>query len=94
LKSTPKPRKKIGLREGDKALLVTPKSKATVRVHLFEGVIPDVITMPRGLGHTAFNKEWALENKGININDLIGPVSDPASGLDMAWGIKAKLNKA
>jgi len=48
--------------------------------------------MPRGLGHTAYDDY--LAGKGVNVNTLIGPVEDPASGLDAAWGIQAKLAKA
>jgi anaerobic selenocysteine-containing dehydrogenase len=81
-----------GLGEGDHAQLTTPRGEARVRVHLSEGVMPGVLTMVRGLGHTAFDSY--LAGKGVNINELIGPVEDPASGLDAAWGIRAKLDKA
>ena len=48
--------------------------------------------MPRGLGHTAYDEY--LTNKGVNVNELMGPMEDPVSGLDAAWGIRAKLIKA
>ncbi len=83
---------KARLREGDAAVIATPRGSARVRVHLYDGIRPGVIAMPRGLGHTAYDKY--LADKGININELIGPVEDPASGLDAAWGIRAKLSKA
>jgi hypothetical protein len=51
--------------------------------------MPDLVAIPRGLGHTAFGR--FLAEKGANANQLIGPVEDPASGLDAAWGIGAKL---
>ncbi|MCP4354001.1 MAG: molybdopterin-dependent oxidoreductase [Desulfobacterales bacterium] len=79
----------FGLRDGKYATLSTPKGKAKVRVHFFDGIRPGVVAMPRGLGHTAYDKY--LAGKGINFNDLIGPVEDPGSGLDAAWGIRAKL---
>jgi anaerobic selenocysteine-containing dehydrogenase len=82
----------IGLGEGDAAQLTTPRGAARVRVHLFEGIKPGVIAMVRGLGHTAF--DGFLADKGVNVNELIGPVEDPSSGLDAAWGIRAKLDKA
>ena len=84
--------KKAGLREGDTAVIETPRGRARVRVHLYDGIRPGVVAMPRGLGHTAYDKY--LAGKGINVNALIGPVEDPASGLDAAWGIRAKLSKA
>ena len=48
--------------------------------------------MARGLGHTAYDA--FLAGKGVNINTLIGPVEDPSSGHDAAWGIRATLSKA
>jgi len=88
----PKTAKAQGLSEGRYAILSTPKGKAKVKVHLFEGVKPGLVAMPRGLGHTAYDNY--LAGKGINFNELIGPVEDPVSGLDAAWGIRAKLTKA
>ncbi len=88
----PKTAKTHHLRPGQHAMLRTPKGNAKVRVHLFEGIMPGVIALPRGLGHTADDK--FLSGKGVNFNELIGPVEDPASGLDIAWGIRAKLSNA
>ncbi len=81
-----------GLKEGDRAALITPKGKAKVIVHLYEGIMPGLIALPRGLGHTAYDS--FLADKGVNVNELIAPVEDPVSGLDAAWGIRAKLSKA
>ena len=81
-----------GLAEGALATLTTPRGEARVRVHLFEGIQPGVIAMARGLGHTAY--DGYLAGKGVNVNGLIGPVEDPSSGHDAAWGIRAKLAKA
>jgi len=47
------------------------------------------VALPRGLGHTAYDK--FLARKGVNVNQLIGSVDDSASGLDAVWGIRAKL---
>jgi menaquinone reductase, molybdopterin-binding-like subunit len=82
----------VGLYEGELATLTTPRGQARVRVHLFEGIKPGVVAMARGLGHTAY--DGYLANKGVNINTLIGPVEDPSSGHDAAWGIRATLSKA
>ncbi len=77
------------LNDGDYAILSTPKGRVNVRVHLFEGIMPGIVAMPKGLGHTAYDDY--LAGKGVNVNELIGPVEDPGSGLDAAWGIRAKL---
>jgi anaerobic selenocysteine-containing dehydrogenase len=80
------------LTERRKAVLTTPRGSAEVRVHLFEGIMPGILAIPRGLGHSAYDKY--LAGKGVNVNDFIGPVPDPLSGLDTAWGIRAKLARA
>jgi len=85
----PETAKKAGLADGQTAQLSTPVGSAKVRVHYEHGIMPGVVAMPRGLGHTAYDAY--LAGKGVNVNQLIGPVEDPASGLDAAWGIGAKL---
>lgn len=84
--------KDYDLEQGKYAIVSTPKGDAKVRVHLFEGIMPGVIAMPRGLGHKGDDKY--LSGKGINVNELIGASEDPASGLDGAWGIRARVAKA
>jgi menaquinone reductase, molybdopterin-binding-like subunit len=85
--------RQLRLADGDTVKLTTPKGEADVKVHFYDGVMPGVIALPRGLGHLAYTEEWGLSGRGINVNSLMGPVEDPASGFDMAWGIRAKLTK-
>jgi len=87
----PKTAQSLGISEGESAVLKTPKGEARVRVHLFEGIMPGLVAMPTGLGHQAY--DGYLAGKGINFNELIGPVEDEGSGLDAAWGIRAKLSR-
>jgi anaerobic selenocysteine-containing dehydrogenase len=89
LEINPATARELGLKEGAMALLTTPKGEVKVQVHLYEGIKPGILAMPRGLGHTAYSEY--LADKGVNINTLIGPIEDPGSGLNMAWGIRAKL---
>ena len=86
----PETAKKYGLREGKSATLTTPKGSAKVKIHLSNGIMPGIAALPRGLGHTAYDK--FLAGKGINLNELIGPVEDSASGLDASWGIRVKIS--
>lgn len=88
----PETARKHQVTEGDTAFLETSKGRVKVRVHLYDGVRPGVVAMARGLGHTAYDEY--LKNKGINVNELKGAIEDPISGLDAAWGIRAKLVKA
>jgi hypothetical protein len=63
-----------------------------VKIHLFDGIMPGVVAIPRGLGHTAYDS--FLAGKGVSYNTLNQTVEDPATGFDAAWGIRAKLSKA
>jgi anaerobic selenocysteine-containing dehydrogenase len=81
-----------GLTEGAIVTLTTPKNKANVRVNLSEGILPGVVALPRGLGHSAYDK--FLAGKGVNFNALYASMTDPVSGLDMSWGVRAKISKA
>ncbi len=81
-----------GLSEGRYAKLSTPKGTVKVKLHLNEGIMPGIVAMPKGLGHTAYDEY--LSGKGVNFNEIIGPIQDPVSGLNVAWGIRAALNKA
>jgi anaerobic selenocysteine-containing dehydrogenase len=85
----PETAKTLGLADGQLATLSTPVGTAEVGIHYEEGIMPGLVAMPRGLGHTAYDR--FLAGKGVNANQLIGPVEDPASGLDAAYGIGAKL---
>jgi anaerobic selenocysteine-containing dehydrogenase len=88
----PKTAMSLGLTEGSRAVISTPKGKASVRIHLFDGIMPGVIAMPTGLGHKG-NDEF-IDGKGVNYNQLVEPIEDTDSGLDVAWGVRAKLSKA
>jgi anaerobic selenocysteine-containing dehydrogenase len=88
----PETAKTYGLKQGAAVKLTTPRGEARARVHLFEGIMPEVVALPRGLGRGA--EDAFLAGKGVNVNQLIGPLEDPASGFDAAWGIRVKLAKA
>lgn len=87
----PKTAMEKGLADRRYATLKTPKAKVRVKVHLFDGIMPGIVAMPKGLGHTT--RDEFLADKGVNFNELIGPVEDPVSGLDAAWGIRADLTR-
>jgi anaerobic selenocysteine-containing dehydrogenase len=84
---------KLGLSQGDAATITTPKGTAKVRVALVDGIMPGVIAMARGLGHAPGQNRY-VGGKGVNVNELMGPVNDAASGLDAAWGIRAQIARA
>lgn len=88
----PQTAQKYGLSQGVYAQLTTQAGTAKVKVHLFDGIMPGVVAMAKGLGHSGYDAY--LAGKGDNYNRLVKPVEDPASGFDTAWGVRAKLIKA
>jgi menaquinone reductase, molybdopterin-binding-like subunit len=86
------PQSAKGLKDGGFATLTTPAGSARVRVDFNDGIMPGVIGMVKGLGHTFDNKY--VSGKGVNVNELISPVIEPGSGMDAAFGIKAGMTKA
>jgi anaerobic selenocysteine-containing dehydrogenase len=84
--------RELGIADGAAALLSTPTGSAIVKVNLWEGIMPGLIGMVRGLGHTAWDR--FLAGKGVNVNRLMKPVEDPGTGFEAAWGVRAKLTKA
>jgi anaerobic selenocysteine-containing dehydrogenase len=54
---------KFSLADGQSATLTTPVGEARVKVSYYDGVMPGVVAMPRGLGHTAYDD--FLAGKGV-----------------------------
>jgi len=82
-----------GLTNGGDAKLTTALGTFKVKVNFDEGIMPGVIGMAKGLGHTLANNPFA-GGKGVNVNDAIGQVIEEGSGLDAAFGIKASISRA
>jgi anaerobic selenocysteine-containing dehydrogenase len=80
-----------GLRDGRTAMLRTPHGQMTALVRFFPGIMPGLIAMPSGLGHSGFSRY--VKDKGGSFNALVGFVEDPLSGQDAVWGIRARLSR-
>ncbi len=88
----PKTAQQLELSQGEYATLTTSVGEALVKVNLNEGIQPEMIAVPTGLGHTGYD-DYMGKGKGVNANQVIGTVEDPLTGLNMAWGIRAKLTR-
>jgi anaerobic selenocysteine-containing dehydrogenase len=88
----PQTAKRYGVEQGDKIYVESPAGKVKVRANLFEGAMPDVVYLPLGFGHTAYD-EFSRE-KGVNPNDIIYDGKDPLSGYPVWWNTPVKLLKA
>jgi anaerobic selenocysteine-containing dehydrogenase len=87
----PKTASKYSLREGSKVLLRSPVGVVKVRIHLFDGAMPDVIFIPFGLGHKAYDRY--IKGKGVNPHEIIDHVEDPVSGHPVWWNTRVKAIK-
>ncbi|MBF0100469.1 MAG: molybdopterin-dependent oxidoreductase [Desulfobacterales bacterium] len=81
--------KSLGVKEHDLVEITTPHGRAIVRIHLFEGIMPGLIAMARGLGHETGGDY--LYGKGVNVNSLLGSIESPFSGFEMAYATRANL---
>lgn len=73
----------LKMRKGDRITLTNESGTVTAQVALFEGVMPNTVALPLGLGHTAFDE--FSQNKGANIMNLTSVSEEPGTGL-CVWG--------
>jgi ketol-acid reductoisomerase len=52
----------------------------------------DVVALPEGLGHTAYDEY--VQGKGVNANSLVEVHLDPVTGLGTVWATRAQLRLA
>ena len=76
--------KKLKVAEGENIKLVANKQEITVRVAVFEGIMPDTVSLVAGLGHTAFDQ--FSQNKGSNVVTLTSISREPGTNLPV-WGL-------
>ena len=82
---------KYELKEGDKVTITSEKGSVEARVHLFNGAMPDVVYMPMGFGHRAFDD--FIIDKGCNPNSIMGVNMDPLSGQTAWWNTPVRIKK-
>jgi anaerobic selenocysteine-containing dehydrogenase len=88
----PETASKYGLGEGDRVLIQSQKGEVEARVHLFEGAMPNVVFLPLGFGHTAYDD--FQQGKGANPFELFDGTKDPLSGFPIWWNTRVQLKKA
>lgn len=82
---------KLGLKQGDVAQVRSRAGSVRVRVNLFEGAMPDVVYMPLGFGHTAYDE--FSRGKGANPGEIIVSGRDPLSGHPVWWETPVTIEK-
>ncbi|MFQ5882755.1 MAG: molybdopterin-dependent oxidoreductase [Candidatus Methylomirabilales bacterium] len=83
----PETAKKLGVSDGDSVWVESGAGKVKIRARLSPGIMPEVVAIPLGQGHTALGR-YARGN-GVNPMALIGTGRDPLSGMqDLATRVK------
>jgi len=90
----------LGLSDGDLVQVESTEGQLSAPVLIFPGIMPDVIAMPIGQGHSEYGRY--AKNRGANPIQILAPQLQSATG-DLAWsatrvrlvntGLKANLVK-
>ena len=87
----PETASKFGLGEGDWVLIQSEKGEIKAKVHLFDGAMPNVVYLPLGFGHTAYDD--FQQGKGVNPFELFDGTKDPLSGFPIWWNTRVQIKK-
>jgi anaerobic selenocysteine-containing dehydrogenase len=74
---------RLGIEDRDLVWVESPLGRIQLKARLYEGAMPDVVSIPMGGGHTAGGR-WAHQMGGGNVADLVVPQTDPLAG-SAAW---------
>ena len=87
----PKKAKDMGLREGDVVWVESQFGKIKAPVYIYPAIMPDVIAMPIGQGHSSYGR-YARE-RGVNPIQILAPKADLRTGA-LAWAAtRVKIRK-
>ncbi len=82
---------KLGVTEGSLVKVSSEAGECTVLVHIFEGVMDDVVAAPLGFGRTAFDE--FTRGKGSNTAQLMTAAIEPGSGFPVWTSTSVKIAK-
>ncbi|MDK1021812.1 MAG: molybdopterin dinucleotide binding domain-containing protein, partial [Candidatus Hydrogenedentes bacterium] len=80
---------KLGIGHDDMVTLQSPAGEVRVKVRLYEGTTPGVVSIPVGLGRAAGGR-WA-KNRGVDPGDLIEDKAGPSSGLGIRKATRVRI---
>ena len=75
----PQTAKELGLNDGDLVQVTSDQGYVEAPVLLFPAIMPDVVAMPIGQGHSAFGRY--AKNRGANPLEILSPQWDSTSGV-------------
>lgn len=83
---------RLGLADGDWIWIESRSGKIRVRAKFYPGAMPQVISVPCGLGHQALGR-WA-KNRGANPLTLLDEAADSLTALPARFSTRVKIYKA
>ena len=72
----------LGLVEGDLVEVESPEGTVVAPVFVYPAIMPNVIAMPIGQGHTNYGRY--ASDRGVNPIEILSPQVEPETG-DLAW---------
>ena len=88
----PETAKRLGIGDRDWVWVESPKGKVKARAKLYQGAMPDVVSIPIGEGHRSGGR-WS-KDLGENPYRLIGGDLDPLTGYPINESTRVKIYKA
>jgi len=82
--------KKLGVRTGTYVDIKTDQGSIRTQAFVYEGIRPDTIAVPFGLGHKSFGRY--AEGRGVNPLDILPASSDSLSGGFTWFSTKANIS--
>jgi len=83
---------KLGIADNDLIWIESVYGKVHVKAKVYSGAMPDVVSVPYGLGHKALGR-WA-KDRGVNPIELIGTHLDQLTGSSVKFSVRIKVYKA
>jgi anaerobic selenocysteine-containing dehydrogenase len=83
----------LGLQDGDQVWVESPQRRVRLKARLYEGAMPDVVSIPMGGGHTAGGR-WAAQVGGGNVCELVVPQMDRLAGTAAWCGTRVRVCKS
>ncbi len=92
LEMNPESAHDLGLHDKDPVWVESPFGKVRTKVRLVPGLRPDVVNLPYNQGHRAVGR-WA-KDRGVNGLELMGPDTEPLTGLAAFTNTWVKVYRA
>lgn len=83
---------RLGIRQGDMAVIESPSGKITLPVYLYEGIRPDTVSIPVGQGHSALGRY--VKDRDANPIDILPAKIDGSTGLSALNSTRVRVSPA